>query len=102
METMSMTTRERTLLALLRGAAEGRYTVRDVAARVNLSERRVKQIKKSFKERGDMAVIHGGKGRKPSNAFGNGLRKRIAEIKGKAVYRDMNFSHFRECLESEF
>ncbi|MDR0474606.1 MAG: hypothetical protein LBH43_13160 [Treponema sp.] len=33
-------------LALIQGAVEGRYTVTEVARRLNLSTRRVKQLKK--------------------------------------------------------
>ncbi|MCL2102314.1 MAG: ISNCY family transposase [Fibromonadales bacterium] len=99
---MSINTRQRTTLALIKGAAEGKYTVKEIALRLNLSERRIKQIKKAFKSEGDSAVIHGNKGRKPSNAVSDELRGRIAEIKRKEVYSDMNFSHFNEYLESDF
>jgi transposase len=99
---MSMDTRQRTLLALIRGATEGKYTVKEIALRLNLSERRIKQIKRAFRSEGDSAVIHGTKGRKPSNALSGELRDRIAEIKREEVYSDMNFSHFNEYLESDF
>lgn len=99
---MSMNTRQRIMLSLIRGAIDGKYTVKDVAIRANLSERRIKQLKKSLKEHGDIAVIHGSKGRKPSNALSGDLRRRIADIKSRNVYCDMNFSHFREFLESDF
>ncbi len=97
-----MNIKQRSMLAMIRDAADGKYTVKEIALRFHLSERRIKQLKKAFNERGDIAVIHGNKGRKPSHAISEGLKKRIAAKKNEGIYSDMNFSHFREHLESDF
>jgi len=101
MET-SINTKQLSMLAMIRDAINGKCTVKEIALRFHLSERRVKQMKKAFKERGDIAVIHGNKGRKPAHALSEGLKKRIAARKSEGIYRDMNISHFREHLESDF
>ncbi|GBU26438.1 hypothetical protein R83H12_03135 [Fibrobacteria bacterium R8-3-H12] len=99
---MSPNTKQQSMLALIRDAIDGKCTVKEIALRFHLSERRIKQLKKAFRERGEMAVIHGNKGRKPSHALSDGLKKRIAAKKNEGIYKDMNFSHFREHLESDF
>ena len=86
-------------LALIRGAVEGKYTVKDVALRLNLSHRRIKQIKKAFREREELAVIHGNSGRHPSNYTDEKIREKIIHLKKTERYKDSNFTHFRELLE---
>ena len=55
-------------LVLIKAAVEGRYTVKEVSGKLNLGARRVKQLKKAFREReqGASAVIHGNCGRHPA------------------------------------
>jgi transposase len=85
-------------LTLIQGAVEGRYTVAEVARRLNLSHRRVKQLKRAFKEHGEAAVIHGNSGRHPSNYTEEKLREKIISLKKSEVYNNANFTHFRELL----
>jgi len=99
---MSMTSRQRLLLSFLRGASDGKYTIKEVAIRTHLSERWIKQQLRKFREFGDRAVIHGNSGRKPSNATEAALLSRIIGIRNLPLYSEMNFSHFRERLESDF
>ena len=60
-----MSQKEMGKLSLIQGALDGVYTVRDVAKRLGLSERRVKQLKREFRSRGEAAVIHGNAGKHP-------------------------------------
>jgi transposase len=85
-------------MALLKGAVEGRYTVMEVARRLNLSARRVKQLKKAFREQGEIAVIHGNSGRHPANYTEEALRAKTITLKKSVTYKDTNFTHFRELL----
>ena len=86
-------------LALIQGAVEGRYTVNEVALRLNLSHRRIKQLKKAFREQGETAVIHGNSGRHPANFTEEKLREKIMSLKRSELYMNANFTHFRELLE---
>ena len=86
-------------VSLIQGALDGVYTVRDVAKRLGLSERRVKQLKREFRARGEAAVIHGNAGKHPANYTDEGLRKRIIGLKKSSAYGDANFAYFRELLE---
>jgi transposase len=88
--------------ALLKGCAEGRYSNGELTKRLGLCARQIRRLKAKFRETGEAAVIHGNRGRKPAHAISEELRKRIVAIKSEDVYCDMNFSHFREFLESDF
>ena len=48
--------------ALIKVALDGLYTVKDVAKRLCITERRVKQLKRAVREQGEKAVGHGTKG----------------------------------------
>jgi transposase len=54
-------------LVIIRGAVDGAYTVKEAARRLHLSGRRIKQLKKRFREQGEGAVIHGNAGKHPAN-----------------------------------
>jgi len=88
-------------LTLIQGAVDGRYTVSEVAIRLGLTERRVKQLKKAYKEQGESAVIHGNSGRHPVNFTDETLRQKIIKLKQSEIYKDSNFTHFQELLEEE-
>ena len=85
-------------LALIQGAVEGKYTVREVAIRLKLTCRRVKQLKKAFLENGENAVIHGNSGRHPANYKDEKLKTKIIALKKSELYKNANFTHFKELL----
>ena len=85
-------------LALIEGAVEGRYTVKEIALRLGLSERRIKQLKKRFREQGESVVIHGNSCRHPANYTDENLREKIIALKKSEDYSQTNFTHFRELL----
>jgi hypothetical protein len=53
----TMSVKELVRLAVIRGAIDGAYTVKQVAGRVGVSTRRKKSPKKATRERGDAAII---------------------------------------------
>ena len=78
---------------------EGTYTVKYLAKRLGVSERRVKQLKKGVKERGVEAVIHGNSGRHPANYTAGALREQIIRLKKSERYSSFNYTYFQEMLE---
>ena len=84
--------------ALIKGAVEGRYTVSEVARRLDVSERRIKQLKKAYKDQGESAFIHGNSGRHPANYTDETIREKIISLKKSDDYSGTNFTHFRELL----
>jgi transposase len=95
----TMSAEELGKLAMIKGAIDGAYTVREAAKRLKLSERHIKRLKRRVREEGEGAVIHGNSGKHPANYTGEGLRNRIIALKKSALYEGANFTHFRELLE---
>jgi transposase len=83
-------------LTVIQGAVDGAYTVKEAARRLrlHLSERRIKQLKKHFREQGEAAVIHGNAGKHPANYTDEQLRHRIIALKQGAVYEH----RYSDCL----
>jgi len=95
-----MTEKQVAKAGLIQGAIDGIYTVRYLAKRLGVSERRIKQLKKAVREQGAVSVIHGNSGRHPKNYTEAALRERIVQLKqNNEAYREANFTHFRELLE---
>jgi transposase len=86
-------------LTVIQGAVEGVCIVKEAARRLHLSERRIKQLNKQFREQGEGAVIHGNAGKHPANYTGEALRRRIIALKQSSCYEQTNFTHFGELLE---
>jgi hypothetical protein len=79
-------------------AIEGKCTVRQAAERLNLSTRRIKQLKKDFKLRGSQAVIHGNANKQSPKMMPDALVQRIIEVRQTPPYSASNFTHFQELL----
>lgn len=93
-----MTKQELRKFYLISSAIEGKCTVKQVALALNLTERRVKQLKKEMKLKGAEAVIHGNRGKKPSHAISDEIHQKIVSLRKSYEYELSNFSHFRELL----
>ncbi len=84
---------------LIEACIKGQCTVKEVAAALGLSERRVKQIKKEVKENGVKSIQHGNRGRKPKNTISDETRNKILELRSSYEYEISNFKHFHELLK---
>ena len=84
---------------LIEACIKGECTIKQVAAALGLSERRVKQIKKEVKENGVKSIQHGNRGRRPKNTISDETRKKILELRSSYEYEISNFKHFQELLE---
>lgn len=94
-----MTKAELRKLHIINCALEHKCTVADAAKALDLSERRIKQLKKGVKEHGIEFVIHGNRGRKPAHAIDDDLVQKIIELRKSFNYQDSNFLHFKELIE---
>jgi transposase len=86
---------------LIKAACGGEFTAREVAERLNLSIRRVDQLKRRYRQVGDAAFIHGNTGRKPTTKVPDDIRIIIIATKLSDVYKKANFAHFTEILKEE-
>ena len=85
-------------LALVRGAVDGVYTTKQVAASLSISERAVRRLKKKYIEEGESALVHGNAGRRPINFIDEDIRSRISDLKKSDAYRNISVSYFMELL----
>ncbi|MCL2193403.1 MAG: hypothetical protein FWB78_08415 [Treponema sp.] len=88
-------------LPLFRGLLEGIFTTKEVAKRLDLSENRVRQLKKAFLEQGERALTHGNLGRRPVNSIKEELKAHIVSLKKSAVYNEVSFANFRRMLDRQ-
>jgi transposase len=78
--------------------AEDKCTVAQAAERLNLSTRRIKQLKKDFKLRGSQAVIHGNANKPSPRRTSGALVQQIIEARQTPPYSASNFTHYQELL----
>lgn len=83
---------------LIEACIKGQCTIKQVATALEISERRVKQIKKEVKENGIKAIQHGNRGRKPKNTISDETKNKILELRHSYEYEISNFKHFQELL----
>lgn len=82
-------------------ANAGFITVKDAAQLLGLSERQTQRLKKKVRENGPAALVHGNTSRKPARALGADIKKKILKVRTKPGFRNANFRHFQELLETE-
>lgn len=68
------------------------------AKELDLSRRQIDRLIKGYREKGKAAFVHGNRGRKPSTAKPESLRKDVLDLY-KNKYYDANITHFTELLE---
>jgi len=81
-------------------AIEGKLTIKEAAERLNLSKRQIIRLKKGVKEEGAAFLIHKNTGRKPSHAISDEVKNQIIALKKSDKYKDANFLHFKELIET--
>ena len=75
----------------------GKITLKEAVAKIGVSYRQAKRIRKAVRQKGAEGLIHGNVGRPPSNRISESLRKRVVQL-SREVYRDFNDTHFTEKL----
>ncbi|TYT76539.1 ISNCY family transposase [Treponema phagedenis] len=81
---------------------EGRCTVQQAALRLNLSRRRVQQLKKAFKEKGLAAMLHGNSQRPSAKKTSKEIEQRLLALRSDPALSKSNFLHFHEIVTGEY
>ena len=84
-------------LELLKRLEAGLVTMREAARAAGLSVRQVRRLRGRYREVGAAAVVHGNRGRSPSNRTATRLRKRIVAL-ARGKYAGFNDQHLTEKL----
>ena len=82
---------------LLKMVLERRMTLREASERMEVSYRHAKRLKHVVARDGPGGLIHGNTGRRPTNAIGLELRRKIVEL-SRTEYALFNDTHFTEKL----
>ena len=82
-----MTQKERDRLVALKKAKKKLITQKQAAAEIGVSERHLRRMLRSLKERGDKAVIHAARGRKSNRKMAEEKREQAMRILSQDVYR---------------
>lgn len=87
---------------IIRQSLEGHLTVNEAAERLDLSPRRVKQLRKEYREKGAVAVIHGNANRPSPKRLDPKTKERILSLRNDERLAKSNFAHFTEILNDRY
>ena len=85
---------------VIKRLAKGLLTTAMAATVLGLSERQVRRIRRAVEERGRAALVHGNRGRRPSNTTADKVRARVVKL-FETKYVGFNDQHFTEKLVEE-
>ncbi|NLA53183.1 MAG: ISNCY family transposase [Clostridiales bacterium] len=93
-----MSSKELNRNQFIRLAVEGSMTVAQAAERLQLSTRRIKQLKKGYRTHGASAMIHGNAQKPSPKRTDPILVAKILHLRQDATLGQSNFTHFQELL----
>ena len=96
---MDLSLKERDRISVLRQVKEGVLSVAAGAARIGVTRRHFRRLRRKFEAEGDAAVIHGLRGRRSNRALPRELRERVLEVAKEPLYRDFGPTLLAEHLE---
>ena len=97
MRGLTLTTKEQTRLQILNGVLEGRWSLREVAEILGVSERHAWRLLAAYREEGAAALAHGNRGRVPPNAVPAAMRQQVVALVLDR-YGGINHTHLTELL----
>ena len=99
-ETIALSHRQLKRWHLLKLEQENRITLKEAAERMGLSYRQAGRLKEKAARDGPAGLVHGNRGRRPTNSLDVQLRERILEL-SRSQYGLFNDGHFTEKLATE-
>lgn len=97
---MLLTMKEKTRIEAVQAVMDGRLSVAQAATALNLSERQLYRLLAAARERGLAGLVHGNRGRSPSNKSDDAFWARVLRL-ARQLYLDVNDQHLAEVLERE-
>ena len=92
-----LTQKEQKRLRVIAEVEGGRWSAAEAALVLGLSPRQVRRLRRSYREKGAAAFMHGNRGRPSAHRLSEAVRSRVTEL-GGSVYANCNDSHMRELL----
>src|SRR5512137_190078 len=85
---------------VLREMDAQRMIAAEAARSLGLSERQVRRLLAAYRQEGAAAVVHGNRGRTPTNALTPDVRQTILDL-ARTTYIGFNQTHFTEKLYTD-
>jgi len=85
---------------LMHMVLDGSLTLREAAARIGISYRQAKRLKKAVATKGCFGLVHGNTGKKSVRALDEDTQRRIIDL-ARFLYKDLNIIHLAERLQEE-
>ena len=95
-EVFAISQKELTRYDVLRRVLDDTISLKDAAGYMGVSYRQAKRLKKKA-EQGAAGLVHGNRGRSPSNKIDKDIHLKILEL-SRDDYNDFNDTHFTEEL----
>jgi transposase len=98
---ITLTKEQHVRLDVINKANAGFITVKEAAEKLGISERQIQRLKKEVSNNGPAALVHKNSNRQPAHALKESEKEKILKIRHGAGYKDANFKHFQELLETK-
>ena len=99
---MDLSVKERDRISVLRKVSEGVLTAAVGAARLGVTRRHFRRMRRRFETEGDAAVVHGLHGRRSNRSLPAEVRERTMGVAADPLYRDFGPTLLAEHLERTF
>lgn len=94
---LTLYTKEQKRAYVLNGIMDQRWTVKEAAVLLRISERQVLRLLRSYRQAGVEALVHGNRGRSPRHATASDVRERVAAL-AAGPYDGANYAHLADLL----
>lgn len=95
-----MSKEEARRVEVIRQNREGIFTNRQAAQLLDLSVRSIQRLKRKADANGDLAVLHGNRGKQPHNSLPDTIKNQVLAYAKKEL-AGYNFSHMRDVIEED-
>ena len=97
MKGLTLTTKEQTRLQVLNAVLERRWSMRETADVLGVSERHGWRLLAAYRKEGAAVLAHGNRGREPWNAIPAAVRQQVVAV-AQEHYPGLNHTHLAELL----
>lgn len=84
-------------LKILERIGKDTMSYQEGAAHLGVTERQLRRLRKTYQEKGAEGLIHGNRGRQPSHALSEEIKKQVVDLY-EEKYHDSNYTHCSELL----
>ncbi|HIN05167.1 MAG TPA: ISNCY family transposase [Dehalococcoidia bacterium] len=97
MKGLTLSTKEQNRLHILNGVLERRWSIREAAPLLGVSERQGWRLLAAYRKEGARGLVHKNRGRVPPNATPETVQQRVAAL-AQECYMGVNHTHLTELL----